>query len=62
MATLRKIIYLLQEQGIVIERTESAILVDPFKKNSFLKVLSTLRREDANLIQKPLKRLLVIMG
>ena len=62
MATLRKIIYLLQEQGIVFERTESAILVDPFKKNSFLKVSSTLRREDANLIQKPLKRRLVIMG
>ena len=62
MATLRKIIYLLQEQGIVFERTESAILVDPFQERLLLEFLATLRREDANLIQKPLKRRLVIMG
>lgn len=36
MATLRKIIYLLQEQGIVFERTESAILVDPFQEELLL--------------------------
>ena len=39
MATLRKIIYLLQEQGIVIERTESAILVDPFQEELLLESL-----------------------
>ena len=32
MATLRKIIYLLQEQGIVFERTDAAILVDSFQE------------------------------
>ena len=39
MATLRKIIYLLQEQGIVFERTESAILVDPFQEELLLECL-----------------------
>lgn len=39
MATLRKIIYLLQEQGIVFERTESAILVDPFQEELILESL-----------------------
>lgn len=39
MATLRKIIYLLQEQGIVFERTESAILVDPFQEELLLEIL-----------------------
>ena len=39
MATLRKIIYLLQEQGIVFERTESAILVDPFQEELLLESL-----------------------
>lgn len=39
MATLRKIIYLLQEQGIVFERTESAILVDPFQEKLLLEIL-----------------------
>ena len=37
--TLRKIIYLLQEQGIVFERTESAILVDPFQEELLLEIL-----------------------
>ena len=39
MATLRKIIYLLQEQGISFERTESAILVDPFQEELLLESL-----------------------
>lgn len=39
MATLRKIIYLLQEQGIGFERTESAILVDPFQEELLLESL-----------------------
>ncbi|MDU7739465.1 MAG: FtsK/SpoIIIE domain-containing protein [Streptococcus sp.] len=39
MATLRKIIYLLQEQGIVFERTESSILVDPFQEELLLESL-----------------------
>lgn len=39
MATLRKIIYLLQEQGIVFERTKSAILVDPFQEELLLESL-----------------------
>lgn len=36
MTTLRKIIYLLQEQGIVFERSDSAILVDPFQEELLL--------------------------
>lgn len=39
MATLRKIIYLLQEQDIDFERTESAILVDPFQEDLLLEIL-----------------------
>ena len=39
MATLRKIIYLLQEQGIIFERTESAILVNPFQEELLLESL-----------------------
>lgn len=39
MATLRKIVYLLQEQGIVFGRTESAILVDPFQEELLLESL-----------------------
>ena len=39
MATLRKIIYLLQEQGIVFERTDSAILVDSFQEELLLESL-----------------------
>lgn len=39
MATLRKIIYLLQEQGIVFERSDSAILVDPFQEELLLESL-----------------------
>ena len=39
MATLRKIIYLLQEQGIVFERSDSAILVDPFQEELLLEIL-----------------------
>ena len=39
MATLRKIIYLLQEQGIVFERSDSAILVDPFQEELLFEIL-----------------------
>lgn len=39
MATLRKIIYLLQEQEIVLERSDSAILVDPFQEELLLEIL-----------------------
>lgn len=39
MATLRKIIYLLQEQGFDFERTDSAILVDPFQEELLLEIL-----------------------
>lgn len=39
MATLRKIIYLLQEQGIDFERSDSAILVDPFQEELLLESL-----------------------
>lgn len=39
MTTLRKIIYLLQEQGIVFERSDSAILVDPFQEELLLEIL-----------------------
>ena len=39
MATLRKIIYLLQEQEIVFERSDSAILVDPFQEELLLEIL-----------------------
>ena len=39
MATLRKIIYLLQEQGIDFERSDSAILVDPFQEELLLEIL-----------------------
>ena len=39
MATLRKIIYLLQKQGIVFERSESAILVDPVQEELLLEIL-----------------------
>ena len=39
MPTLRKIIYLLTEQGIIFERTVSAILVDPFQEKLLLEIL-----------------------
>ena len=39
MATLRKIVYLLQEQGIDFERSDSAILVDPFQEELLLEIL-----------------------
>ena len=39
MATLRKIVYLLQEQGIDFERADSAILVDPFQEELLLEIL-----------------------
>ena len=39
MATLRKIVYLLQEQGFDFERTESAILVDTFQEELLLEIL-----------------------
>ena len=40
MATLRKIIYLLEEEGMTFERSESAILVEPFQEKLLLEVLS----------------------
>ena len=40
MPTLRKIIYLLTEQGIIFERTASAILVDPFQEKLLLEILA----------------------
>ena len=39
MATLRKIVYLLQEQGIDFERSDSAILVNPFQEELLLEIL-----------------------
>lgn len=40
MPTLRKIVYLLTEQGIIFERTVSAILVDPFQEKLLLEILA----------------------
>lgn len=40
MATLRKIIYLLEEEGMTFERSESAILVEPFQEKLLLEILS----------------------
>ena len=39
VATLRKIIYLLEEQGIIFERSDSAILVNPFQEELLLETL-----------------------
>ena len=58
MATLRKIIYLLQEQGIVFERTESAILVDPFQEELLLESLIHFEERGRKSYPKPLKRCL----
>jgi len=40
MTTLRKIIYLLEEEGITFERSDSAILVEPFQEKLLLEILS----------------------
>ena len=40
MATLRKIIYLLEEEGMTFERSNSAILVEPFQEKLLLEILS----------------------
>ena len=40
MATLRKIIYLLEEEGMTFERSDSAILVEPFQEKILLEILS----------------------
>ena len=40
MVTLRKIIYLLEEEGMTFERSESAILVEPFQEKLLLEILS----------------------
>ena len=40
MTTLRKIIYLLEEEGMTFERSESAILVEPFQEKILLEILS----------------------
>lgn len=40
MTTLRKIIYLLEEEGMIFERSDSAILVEPFQEKLLLEILS----------------------
>ncbi|KGF33715.1 cell division protein FtsK [Peptoniphilus lacrimalis DNF00528] len=40
MTTLRKIIYLLEEEGMTFERSDSAILVEPFQEKILLEILS----------------------
>ena len=40
MTTLRKIIYLLEEEGMTFERSESAILVEPFQEKILLEILA----------------------
>mgnify|MGYP002754631699 FL=1 len=40
MTTLRKIIYLLEEEGMTFERSNSAILVEPFQEKLLLEILS----------------------
>ena len=40
MTTLRKIIYLLEEEGMTFERSDSAILVEPFQERLLLEILS----------------------
>ena len=40
MPTLRKIIYLLEEEGMTFERSDSAILVEPFQERLLLEILS----------------------
>ena len=40
MTTLRKIIYLLEEEGMTFERSDSAILVEPFQEKFLLEILS----------------------
>ena len=39
MTTLRKIVYLLEEEGMTFERSDSAILVEPFQENLLLEIL-----------------------
>lgn len=40
MTILRKIIYLLEEEGMTFERSDSAILVEPFQEKLLLEILS----------------------
>ena len=40
IVTLRKIIYLLEEKGITFERSDSAILVEPFQESLLLEILA----------------------
>ena len=40
MTTLRKIIYLLEEEGMTFERSDSAILVEPFQEKLLLEILT----------------------
>ena len=40
MTTLRKIIYLLEEEGMAFERSDSAILVEPFQEKLLLEILT----------------------
>ena len=40
IVTLRKIIYLLEDKGIIFERSDSAILVEPFQESLLLEILA----------------------
>ena len=40
IVTLRKIIYLLEEKGIIFERSDSAILVEPFQESLLLEIVA----------------------
>ena len=40
IVTLRKIIYLLEEKGITFERSDSALLVEPFQESLLLEILA----------------------
>ena len=45
IVTLRKIIYLLEEKGITFERSDSAILVEPFQESLLLEILAKFKED-----------------
>lgn len=45
IVTLRKIIYLLEEKGIIFERSDSAILVGPSQESLLLEILAKFKEE-----------------
>ena len=45
IVTLRKIIYLLEEKGITFERSDSAILVEPFQESLLIEILAKFEEE-----------------